>query len=106
MKDNIEENNHDVNENYPIDNNSDKDNESKRNTKRKEKIKKHVVVKQFSGAKVDNLKRYMKPTQEKSPPTQTIFHIGTNNLVTNKNSNKVPKKMCKLSNMPKLMKTR
>ena len=30
------------------------------------------------------MKHYMKPTQEKLP-TQIIFHIGTNDLVSNKN---------------------
>ena len=31
------------------------------------KFKKHVLVKHFSGAKVVDMKHYMKPTQQKSP---------------------------------------
>ena len=30
-------------------------------------FKKHIVVKHFSGAKIDDMKHYMKPTQEKLP---------------------------------------
>ena len=90
MQDGIKENNHDLNEHDLINNNHDssKDKEkimSNRNTKTKApttatlgdsilknvygntvskaaKFKKHVVAKHFSGAKVDNMKYYMKPT--------------------------------------------
>ena len=105
-QDNINENNHDLNENDPITNENDhdlnendliynnsassKDKEktmSNRNTKKKfpatvtlgdsilknvygntiskaTKFKKHIVVKHFSGAKLDDIKHYMKPTQK------------------------------------------
>ena len=50
--------------------------------------KKHVVAKYFSVAKVHDMKHYMKPTREKSP-AQITFHIETNDLVTNKDSNEI-----------------
>ena len=83
-----------LNENDPINNNSDssKDKEKQRRTKthkkapttvilgdsilkhvygnvisKATKFKKHVLVKHFSGAKVGDMKHYVKPTQEKSP---------------------------------------
>ena len=133
LQDNIKEIDHDVNENNPIDNNSDssKGKEktmSKKNSKTKApttvilgesilknvygnviskatKLKKHVVVKHFSGAKVDDMKHYMKPTQEKLP-AHIIFHIGTNDLVTNKDSNEMQTKLFNLPNLLKLIKTR
>ena len=64
------------------------------------KFKKHVIVKHFCGAKVDDMKHYMKPTQEKSP-VQIIFHIVTNDLVTDKNSNKIAKKIVQLAKSAK-----
>ena len=48
---------------------------------------KHVVVKHFSRAKIDDMKHYVKPTQEKHPP-QIIIHVGTD-LRDNKNSDKI-----------------
>ena len=56
------------------------------------KFKRHVVVKQLSVAKVDNIKHYMKPTQEKSL-AEIIFHIKTNDLVTMKESNEIAKEI-------------
>ena len=50
------------------------------------KCKEDIVVKHFSGAKIDDMKHDMKPTQEKSP-AQIIFRIGSNDLVTKKDSN-------------------
>ena len=113
----IKENDHDLNVNDPVDNNSfDYSKEkgkamSNKNTKTKSpttvilgdsmlknvygntiskaaKFKQRVVVKRFSGAKEYNMKHYMKPTQEK-PLAQIIFHIGTNDLVTNKDSDEI-----------------
>ena len=49
------------------------------------KNKKHVVVKLFSGAKIEDMKHYVKSTHEKQP-AQIIIHIGINNLPGNKNS--------------------
>ena len=42
----------------------------------------------------------MKPTQEKSP-AQIIFHIGTNDLVTNKESNEIANNIIQLSKSAK-----
>ena len=52
------------------------------------KYRKHVVVKHFWGAKIDDMKYYVKPTQEKQP-AQIIVHIGTNDLSSNKNSDEI-----------------
>ena len=52
------------------------------------KHRKHVVVKHFSGAKIDDMKHYVKPKQEKQP-AQVIVHIGRNNLSSNKNSDEI-----------------
>ena len=128
LQDDINENDHGLNKNDPIDNNSGstKNKEklkSNRNTKTKApttvilgdsilknaywntiskatKFKKHVIVKYFSGAKVDNMKHYMKPTQEKSP-AQIIFHVGTNDLVTNKDSNEIANEIVQLAKCAK-----
>ena len=112
LQDDIKENDYDLNEIDPIDNNYDSSKEkekamSNRNTRARApttviledsilknvygkatKFKKHVVVKHFSGVKVEDMKHYMKPTQEKSS-AQIIFHIGTNDLVTNKDPNEL-----------------
>ena len=48
------------------------------------KHKKHVVVKHFSDAKIEDMKHYIKPTQEKQL-TQTIIHVGSNDIPGNKN---------------------
>ena len=56
------------------------------------KFKKHVVVKHLAGAKVDDVKHLMKSTQEKSP-AQIICYIGTNYLVTNKESKEIENKI-------------
>ena len=69
------------------------------------KFNKHVVLKHFSGAKVDDVKHLMKPTQEKSP-AQLIFYIGANDLVTNKESNEIENKIVQLANLLKLIKLR
>ena len=45
-------------------------------------------MKHFSGAKIDDMKHYMKPTQEKQP-AQIIVHIGTKDLSTSKNSDEI-----------------
>ena len=47
----------------------------------------------------------MKPTKEKSL-AQIIFHIGTNDLVTNKDFNEVVNEIVNLPNLLKLIKTR
>ena len=50
--------------------------------------KKHVVVKHFSDANIEDMKHYVKPTQEKKP-AQIIIHVGTNDLPGNKNSDEI-----------------
>ena len=51
------------------------------------KHKKHVVVKNFSGAKIDDMYHYTKPTQKKSP-AEIIIHVGTNTYPVKKNLKK------------------
>ena len=57
---------------------------------------KHVVVKHFSRAKIDDMKHYVKPTQEKQPP-QIIIHVGTD-LRCNKNSDKIANEIVEFAN--------
>ena len=64
------------------------------------RCKKHVVVKHFSGAKVEDRKHYMKPTQEKSP-AQIIFYIVTNHLVTKKEFNEIGNEIIQLAKSAK-----
>ena len=52
------------------------------------KHRKHVAVKHFSGAKIVDMKHYVKPTREKQP-AQVIVYIGTNDLLSNKNSDEI-----------------
>ena len=59
------------------------------------KYKKHVVVKHFSGAKLNHTK-HVKPTQEKQP-AQIVIHVGTSDLPHNKNSNKIANKIAELA---------
>ena len=54
----------------------------------------------LGGAKVDDMKHYMEPTQEKSP-AQIIFHIGANSLVTNKDTNETANKIVQLAKSAK-----
>ena len=46
------------------------------------KHKSHVVIRHFSGAKIEHMKHYLKATQEKQP-SQIIIHIGINDLPGN-----------------------
>ena len=61
------------------------------------KHKKHVVVKHLSGAKIEDMKHYVKPTQEKQP-AQIIIHIGTNDLPGNKNTDEIANKIVGFTN--------
>ena len=130
LQDDIKEIDHDLNENDPIDNNSDssKDKDktmSNRNPKTKApttvslgdsipknvygntiskatKFKKHIVVKHFSGAKVDDMKHYMKhETYSRKITCSNNFHTGTNDLVTNKDSNEIANKIVELAKSAK-----
>ena len=46
--------------------------------------KRMVYVRQFSGSKVDCMKDYMKPCIRENNPDHLIFHVGTNNVPSNK----------------------
>ena len=48
------------------------------------KPKKRVMIKKFSGAKIEDMYHYVKPPQEKQP-VKIIIHVGTNDLLGNKN---------------------
>ena len=47
-------------------------------------IKRKVYVRQFSGSKVDCMKDYMKPCIRENNLDHLIFHVGTNNVPSNK----------------------
>ena len=61
------------------------------------KPKKRVMIKQFSGAKIEDMYHYVKPQQEKQP-VQIIIHVGTNDLPGNKNSDEIANKIAELAN--------
>ena len=61
------------------------------------KHKKHVVVRHFSGAKIEDMKHYVKPIREKQP-VQIITHIGTNDLPGNKHSDKIANEIVEFVN--------
>ena len=61
------------------------------------KHKKHVVVKHFSGTKIENMKHYSKPAQEKQP-AQIIIHAGTSDLPGNKNSDETANEIGEFAN--------
>ena len=61
------------------------------------KHKKHVVVTHFSGAKIEGMKHYAKPTQEKQP-AQIIIYVGTNDLPVNENSDETANEILEFAN--------
>ena len=61
------------------------------------KHKKHIVIKHFSGAKIEDIKHYVKPTQEKQPAQITI-DVGTNDLPGNKNLDEIAKEIVEFAN--------
>ena len=63
------------------------------------KHKKHVVVKDFPGAKIEDMK-HVKPIHEKQA-AQIIIHVGTNNLLGNKNSDDIAKETVGFANLAK-----
>ena len=63
------------------------------------KHKKHVVVKDFPGAKIEDMK-HVKPMHEKQA-AQIIIHVGTNNLLGNKNSDDIAKETVGFANLAK-----
>ena len=66
------------------------------------KHKKHVVVKDFPGAKIEDMK-HVKPIHEKQA-AQIIIHVGTNNLLGNKNSDDIAKETLGFANLAKTSK--
>ena len=61
------------------------------------KHKKNVAVKHFSGAKIEDMKNYVKPTQEKQP-AQIIINGGTNDLLGNKTSAELANEIVEFAN--------
>ena len=61
------------------------------------KHKKHVVIKHLSGTKIEDMKHYVKPTQEKQP-AQIIIYVGTNDLPGNKNSDEIANEIVGFAN--------
>ena len=55
------------------------------------------MVTHFSGAKIEGMKNYAKPTQEKQP-AQIIIHVGTNDLPVNKNSDEIANEVLEFAN--------
>ena len=51
----------------------------------------------MSGTEIEDMKHYVKPTQEKQP-AQIIIHVGTNDLLGNKNSNKIANENAEFAN--------
>ena len=66
------------------------------------KHKKPFVVKHFSGAKIEDVKHYVKPTQEKQT-AQIIIRVGTNDLPGNKNSDEIANKIVEFANSIKAL---
>ena len=124
LQDDIKENDQDINNNDPIDNNSDSSKDkgktmSNGNTKitvttvtlgdsilknmyensilKVAKFKKHTSL---PGAKLDDMKHYMKPTRQK-PLAQIIFNIGTNDLATNKDFHEIANEIVQLGKSAK-----
>ena len=64
------------------------------------KHKKHVMVKHFSGAKIEDMKHYVKPTQEKQS-AKIMIHVGTNDLPGNKNSYEIANKIVEFADSVK-----
>ena len=54
------------------------------------------MVKHFSGAKIEDMKDYVKPTQEKQPAQ--IIIVGTNDLPGNRSSDKIANEIVEFAN--------
>ena len=51
--------------------------------------KRKIYVRQFSASKVDCMKNYMKPCVRESNPDHLIFHVGTNDVPSNKKAKSI-----------------
>ena len=58
------------------------------------------MVKHFSGAKIEDMKHYIKPTQEKQP-AHMIDHVGNEDLPGNKNSDEIVNEIVEFANSVK-----
>ena len=58
------------------------------------------MVKHFLGARIKDMKHYVKPQQEKQP-AQIIIHVGTNDLPGNKNSDEIANEIVEFTNLIK-----
>ena len=59
--------------------------------------KRKIYVRQFSGSKVDFMKDYMKPCIRESNPDHLIFHIGTNDVPSNKKAKSIAESIVSLA---------
>ena len=62
------------------------------------------MVKQFSGTKIENMKHYVKPRQEKQPAQIIKIHVGTNDLPDNQNSDEIANEIVEFANSIKTSK--
>ena len=59
------------------------------------------MVKHFPGVKIEDMKYYVKSTQEKQL-AQIIIHVGTNDLPSNKNRNEIANEIVEFTNSIKI----
>ena len=55
-----------------------------------------MYVRQFSGSKVDCMKDYMKPCIRENNPDHLIFHVGKNNVPSNKKAKSLAESVASL----------
>ena len=55
------------------------------------------MIKHFSGAKIEDMKHDVKPTQIKQPAQITV-HVGNNDLPDNKNSDEIANEIVEFAN--------
>ena len=59
--------------------------------------KRKVYERQFSGSKVDSMKDYMKPCIRENNPDHLIFHVGTNDVPSNKRAKSIAESIVSLA---------
>ena len=72
-------------------------------TERKDS-KRKVYMRQFSGSKIDCIKDYMKPCIRRNNQDHLIFHVGTNDVPSNKKAKCVAESIVSLANEVKASK--
>ena len=60
-------------------------------------LKHSIYVRSFSGAKVRSIKDYVNPCVRDKTPDHIIMHVGTNDLNSEKNTEKVAKSIVDLA---------